>query len=68
MADYHVGCGIAGIYAGTLNKTKTKWKDKSDVTDETFRAVAEYCAESGEIMTFSLHGKRYKLMVVEVEE
>ena len=23
MAEYHVGCGIAGIYAGTLNKKAT---------------------------------------------
>lgn len=68
MANYHVGCGMAGIYAGTLTKNGNRWKEKSDVTDETFRAVAEYCAENNEVMTFSLHGKRYKLMVVEVEE
>lgn len=46
MAEYHVGCGLAGIYAGTLNpKTKDgyqTWKNKSDVTEETISAVAQY--------------------------
>ncbi len=41
MADYHVGCGLAGIYAGTIKKPG-EWKSKSDVTDEALRAVAEY--------------------------
>lgn len=41
MAEYHVGCGIAGIYAGTLKKNKKdEWLDKSDVTNEAIRAVA----------------------------
>lgn len=46
MAEYHVGCGLAGIYAGTLNpKTKDgyqTWKNKSDVTEEAISAVAQY--------------------------
>lgn len=46
MAEYHIGCGIAGIYAGTLNQ-KTKngyqtWRNKSDVTEEAVAAVAQY--------------------------
>lgn len=46
MAEYHVGCGLAGIYAGTLNpKTKDgyqTWRNKSDVTEEAIAAVAQY--------------------------
>lgn len=46
MAEYHVGCGWSGIFAGTLNK-KTKngiqtWRNKSDVTEEAIGAVAQY--------------------------
>ena len=32
MIEYHVGCGVFGIYAGTLNKNGDKWRNKSDVT------------------------------------
>ena len=39
---YHVGCGIAGIYAGTLAPDKESWKDKSEVTDEALEAVRDY--------------------------
>ena len=42
MAEYHVGCGAFGIYAGTLNAQKTMWKNKSDVTDEAISAVVQY--------------------------
>lgn len=32
MAEYHVGCGAFGIYAGTLNsKNKNLWQNKSEV-------------------------------------
>ena len=41
MPEYHVGCGMAGIYAGTISKPG-QWKTKSPVTDEALRAVAEY--------------------------
>ena len=33
MTVYHVGCGINGIYAGTIKKPG-EWKTKSPVTDE----------------------------------
>lgn len=39
MAEYHVGCGIAGIYAGTLMKNGIEWRNKSDVTKEAIAAV-----------------------------
>lgn len=43
MAEYHVGCGIAGIYTGTLKKTrKDEWQSKSEVTDEAIKAVATW--------------------------
>lgn len=46
MAEYHVGCGLTGIYAGTLNpKTKDgyqTWKNKSDVTEEVISAVVQH--------------------------
>ena len=41
MANYHVGCGLAGIYAGTISKPGV-WKVKNDVTDEAICAVADY--------------------------
>lgn len=39
MAEYHVGCGAFGIYAGTLNKKGDMWLRKSDVTNEAIDAV-----------------------------
>ena len=43
MAQYHVGCGIAGIYAGTMKKGKNdEWLNKSDVTNEAINAVVGY--------------------------
>lgn len=63
MANYHVGCGITGIFAGTLNKTCTKWVNKSDVTDEAMSAVAQFLLEHDEAMEFNYQGKRYRLAV-----
>jgi hypothetical protein len=42
MAEYHVGCGLFAIYAGTLNKDKTMWKNKTECTDEAISAVRDY--------------------------
>ena len=42
MAEYHVGCGIAGIYAGTLKKSGDEWLNKSDVTNEAIGAVIQH--------------------------
>ena len=41
MAEYHVGAGCFGIYAGTL-KNKEEWKDKTECTDEAIEAVRDY--------------------------
>ena len=67
MAEYHVGCGITAIYAGTLNKKGNMWVNKSDVTDEAFNAVAQYCLEHNEAMNFDYYDKRYRLSVNEIK-
>ena len=67
MAEYHVGCGITGIFAGTLNKKGDRWLNKSDVTNEAFNAVAQYCLEHDEAMNFNYKGKRYRLAVSKIE-
>ena len=33
MSEYHVSCGMFGIYAGTVKKNGTEWKDKTRVTE-----------------------------------
>lgn len=45
MAEYHVGCGLAAIYAGTLNKKKDMWLNKSDVTKEAIWSVVQHLYE-----------------------
>lgn len=46
MADYHVACGLFGIYAGTLNsKNKNMWQNKSECTDEAINAVRNYMVD-----------------------
>lgn len=42
MAEYHVGCGLTAIYAGTINKDKTLWKSRTDCTEEAIEAVRDY--------------------------
>lgn len=42
MTEYHVGCGAFGIYAGTLNKRKDRWQNKSEVTEEATHAVVQH--------------------------
>lgn len=42
MAEYHVGCGAFGIYAGTLKPNGEEWRNKSDVTDEAISATAQH--------------------------
>lgn len=46
MAEYHIGCGCFGIYAGTLNsKNKSLWQNKSECTDEALCAVRDYMVQ-----------------------
>ena len=43
MAEYHIGCGAFGIYAGTLNaKNKNLWQSKTECTDEAINSVRDY--------------------------
>lgn len=43
MAEYHVGCGAFGIYAGTLNsRNKSMWQNKTECTDEAIASVRDY--------------------------
>ena len=66
MAEYHVGCGAFGIYAGTLNsRNKNLWQNKSEVTDEAVSAVAQYLLQEDKSLHFLYNGIRYKLCVVE---
>lgn len=65
MVEYHVGCGLCGIYAGTLCKDKTRWNNKSDVTEEAIDAVAEYLMMKKKDVTFDYQGKRYRMGVRE---
>ena len=68
MAEYHVGCGAFGIYAGTLKPNGIEWRNKSDVTDEAISAAAQYLLQQDESMVFTYKDKRYRLGVIEVEE
>ena len=67
MPDYHVGIGLAGIYAG-IKKDSTQWKTKSLVTDEVVKAAAQYLLENELNFTFSLNGKRYAMKVTELPD
>lgn len=68
MAEYHVGCGVFGIYAGTLNKKGDMWLHKSEVTNEAVAAVAEYLVMNEKYMTFDYKGERYILKVEKLKD
>ena len=64
MAEYHVGCGAFGIYAGTLNsKNKSLWQNKSEVKNEAISAVAQYLLQEDKSLLFNYQGCRYRLSV-----
>ena len=67
MAEYHVGCGLAGIYAGTL-KNNNEWKNKSDVTDEALCAVAQYLDFGKKEFRIKYNGEPYRLIVEKMKE
>lgn len=68
MAEYHVGCGAFGIYAGTLKPNGTEWVNRSDVTDEALSATAQYLLQHNESKLFIYKDKLYRLGATEVEE
>lgn len=68
MAEYHVGCGIAGIYAGTVNKKGNMWQNKSCVTDEALDAVAGYLVMNNKELRFSYNNEQYVMRVEKMED
>ena len=67
MTEYHVGLGLAGIYAGT-KKNDYEWRNKSDVTKEALCAVAAYLQEHRKEFRFTLGDVKYRLTVEEIKE
>lgn len=63
MAEYHVGCGLADIYAGTMNKGQTLWRNKSAVTREALGAAAQYLLSGNKEFRFAYKGQKYILKV-----
>lgn len=74
MAEYHVGCGIAGIYAGTLNKKKGMWINKSEVTSEAIKAVINHMyfqipeGENTFAYAVKMNDGRYSRLKIEVTD
>lgn len=74
MAQYHVGCGLAGIYAGTLKKSEDEWLNKSDVTNEAINSVVQYMydkipkGETGFAYGFKMRDGKYVRMKVEAAD
>ena len=66
MAEYHVGGGMFGIYAGILHNRIT-WKDKSEVTREALSASAQYMLINEKEYRFEYKGKQYVMRVEEVK-
>lgn len=68
MAEYHVGCGAFGIYAGTLEpKNKTLWRNKSDVTIEALCAVAQHFLFNAIEFRFQYKGQWYVMRIEDME-
>lgn len=65
MAEYHVGCGIIGIYAGTLKPNGYEWRNKSCVTLEALDASAQYLFQNHKEVQFEKDGKQYVMCIIE---
>ena len=75
MAQYHVGCGLFDIYAGTLKKSGDEWLNKSRVTNEAIDAVVNYMyykipeGKNSFAYAFRLRdGKYVRLMIESADE
>lgn len=70
MAEYHVGAGLFGIYAGTLNPKGDTWRNKSEVTREALGAAAQYLMENEKEFHFKRKSdeKWYVMKVFELQE
>ena len=68
MTEYHVGCGLAGIYAGRLKKNGYEWIDKSDVTKEVLQCALNYLYTNEITITGTIDGKKYIMSVAPMRE
>lgn len=64
MTEYHVGCGIFGIYAGRLNKKGDQWLSKSDVTEEVLNSAFDYLFTNKKEIRAKVKGKEYVMRIV----
>ena len=67
MTEYHVGCGIFGIYAGRLNKKGDQWLSKSDVTEEVLNSAFDYLYTNKMEIRAKVEGKEYVMRIVPYE-
>lgn len=69
MAEYHVGAGLFGIYAGTLNPKGDIWRNRSEVTREALCASAQYLLENDKEYRFQRKsdGKWFAMRISEIE-
>lgn len=67
MAEYHVGCGLFGIYAGTLNKKGDMWINKSDVTEEVLDSAFQYLFTNEKVFIAKVEDKEYVMKIDEKE-
>lgn len=63
MAEYHVGCGILGIYAGILNKKGDKWINKSLVTNEVLSCAFDYLYSNEKEFRATINGVEYAMRI-----
>lgn len=56
MSEYHVSCGMFGIYAGTVKRNGTEWKDKTRVTDEAIEAVRDWLLSEAQFYNRTFSG------------
>lgn len=74
MAEYHVGCGVDKIFAGTLTKGGKYWRQNSDVTDEAIIAVIQHMyfrldeGESSMAYAIKLNDGKYARLKLEVSD
>lgn len=61
--EFHVGIGEISdtIYAGTLMRNGTVWKDRSDVTDEAIAAVRDHLMQKAKADGLETYGHSWKL-------
>jgi len=68
MTEYHVGCGLFGIYAGRVNKNKDMWLSKSEVTNEVLCCAFEYLYKAQKEFRTVVDGKSYVMRIVPYKE